>query len=202
MAIREQKKASTRKNRKLGNRVGRRLELTGMVFHYLTVDGFNGIKNNKSQWNCTCKCGNKVVVTGKDLVNHNNKSCGCWHKEYIAKIKKDGIVTANHTMYCKYRHGATSRGIHFDLREEDFNQVIHSDCYYCGDKPQQVYVQNKKYHPDVVHNGVDRINNNVGYIKNNIVPCCSQCNTMKMDYSMLEFIDKVKKIHQRFCNGD
>ncbi len=49
------------------------------------------------------------------------------------------------------------------------------DCHYCGDEINGV--------------GIDRVDSNIGYQMENIVPCCYQCNITKMDYSYNEFIE-------------
>ena len=41
-------------------------------------------------------------------------------------------------------------------------------------------------------NGIDRINSDKGYTIDNCVPCCAQCNHMKLDYTTEEFLTKIK----------
>ncbi len=191
MAIREKKLGSINKSRK-------RLDLTGKIFHYFTVDSFNCVKNRKTQWNCTCKCGKKAVVEGRLLTSGNTKSCGCWHKEYLTKIKTNGRVTADHNIYCKYRHESKKGNVEFNLNNYEFSKIVHSNCHHCGTEPSRVYSSNKKYHGDKLHNGIDRVDSSKGYIIGNVVPCCYQCNSMKLDYSVGDFLKQVEKIYKRF----
>ena len=44
-------------------------------------------------------------------------------------------------------------------------------------------------------NGVDRVDNNIGYTLENSVSCCSWCNSMKNILPVNEFLNKIKKIH-------
>ena len=46
-------------------------------------------------------------------------------------------------------------------------------------------------------NGIDRIDSNIGYIKENCVSCCWTCNKMKNNFSQKEFLEKINKI---YCN--
>ena len=66
--------------------MGKIIELTGLVFNYLTVINRDFNKNNKKiYWNCKCKCGNIISVRGDLLTNNNTKSCGCLQKEMLTK---------------------------------------------------------------------------------------------------------------------
>jgi hypothetical protein len=38
-----------------------------------------------------------------------------------------------------------------------------------------------------IYNGVDRVNNSLGYTKDNCKPCCKMCNKMKGTMSLEEF---------------
>ena len=50
-------------------------------------------------------------------------------------------------------------------------------CYYCGSTNSKI--------------GVDRLNDDIGYEVDNIVPCCKACNFMKNELSCQEFIKHV-----------
>lgn len=80
--------------------------------------------------------------------------------------------------YKIYKVNAEKRGFIFNLSVDEFREIVESDCVYCGDAGF----------------GIDRIDNNIGYLKENCAPCCSMCNRMKGAYSTEEFIDKCKKI--------
>lgn len=58
-----------------------RMDITGMTFGKLYVEGFAYVKNEKTYWNCVCECGNKCIKAGKYLRNGDTKSCGCLIKE-------------------------------------------------------------------------------------------------------------------------
>jgi len=49
----------------------------------LLVKRFAYINNHRACWECLCDCGNKIVVTGKNLRNGNTKSCGCLNIDKI-----------------------------------------------------------------------------------------------------------------------
>ena len=87
------------------------------------------------------------------------------------------------------------RGYFFELTKEEFKILTSSDCYYCGQNPNQLHNTNKnKFNGNYIHNGVDRVDNSKGYIINNCVACCWKCNKMKGSWTQEEFINHCKKI--------
>ena len=62
-----------------GRRFGR-LVVIGRAPNHICPGGSYAIA-----WNCVCDCGNHVVVLANSLRNGNNKSCGCYRKEYRIK---------------------------------------------------------------------------------------------------------------------
>jgi len=52
----------------------------------------------------------------------------------------------------------------------------------------------------VYYNGIDRIDNLKGYLKNNIVPCCKFCNTAKSSMSQTEFKEWINRVYENYFN--
>lgn len=86
-----------------------------------------------------------------------------------------------------YKRNAKNRNLNFELSKEDFINITSQKCYYCGSF-SSVSPTGEQY------NGIDRINSSKGYYKDNIVPCCSICNKMKLDLSQQDFLYQIKKI--------
>jgi hypothetical protein len=83
-------------------------------------------------------------------------------------------------IYIKYKSIAPKRGLTFDLTIDIFKQYFRTECYYCNDI--------------MVNVGFDRVNNSIGYMESNIVPCCLTCNMMKHSMSVELFLSHCKKI--------
>lgn len=84
------------------------------------------------------------------------------------------------TQYFQYKRTAKSRGILFYLSEQDFHDWHGQPCHYCGDVPERV--------------GVDRLDCEKPYERENCVPCCSRCNFSKLTMSELDFVEHCRKI--------
>ena len=82
--------------------------------------------------------------------------------------------------YLKYKQNSKKRNIEFKLTFNEFIKFWKKDCTYCKSK--------------IITIGIDRIDNNLGYIKGNVQSCCSLCNGMKSNFSEEEFLDQCLKI--------
>ncbi len=80
--------------------------------------------------------------------------------------------------FSRYRRDARIKGFIFDLTLDEFSEIISEPCYYCGGDGF----------------GIDRWDNSIGYIKGNMVSCCSMCNFMKKTYTEDEFVNQYIKI--------
>lgn len=154
-------------------------------------------KYKKRQWKCLCDCGNIAYAITSQLKNNLTKSCGCLHKEYSSinginsrhKVAKHN--TGYNTIYSAYKNNARNRGLSFDLDKDYFIKLLSMNCSYCGIEPSSIY--DKSYYR-ITYNGIDRIDNNIGYIKSNVVTCCKICNIAKNNLSFEDFYDWVHRI--------
>lgn len=97
----------------------------------------------------------------------------------------------------RYEQSARRRGFEWKLTEEFFLSLITQECWYCGTRPGQ----EERKCPGVVFNGIDRIDNALGYTGDNVVSCCVRCNYAKHTMGQAEFLDLVQKIAERHSNG-
>lgn len=68
-------------------------DLTGMQFYRLRV--VSRAENYRSpcgstgtRWNCVCKCGWELQVTGTALRSGQTKSCGCYRRDRIIRFNR------------------------------------------------------------------------------------------------------------------
>lgn len=150
------------------NAIKRRDNLLGEVFGFLTV--FDYELNGKNViWLCSCKCGNKKVVKtiGSALKNGKVKSCGCFRRKRLAYGEN-----AFNRLYHTYKTRATNKNLEFTLSKTEFRELTGSKCYYCKKIPSQKASPTIKGFGEYIYNGIDRLDNNIGYTQENSVPCC------------------------------
>ena len=159
--------------------------------------GFRRLPNRKYDTHfylCLCDCGVEKEVPAGDLTSENTKSCGCYNKQRLADLNRLPSGEASFTcLYHGYKTRAKERGYGFDLSKEQVRTLTKSPCYYCGEEPKQVKFNTRQSTP-YVYNGMDRVNNDIGYTFTNSVPCCKICNTAKMDRTLEEFLAWVQRV--------
>jgi hypothetical protein len=93
-------------------------------------------------------------------------------QDYYKKrdVKREKMVAYNRTPEAKYgmlkRH---ERGRNTDITFEQFCELNIQPCHYCGGQLSEAGYS------------LDRKNNNLDYVFDNVVPCCMDCNYTKKD---------------------
>jgi len=144
-----------------------------------------------ARWLCRCQCGAERNVLSNNLLKGVSNGCGCGRTPYN-KLSQ-GESAAN-SLFHNYRRGAKSRGLVFELSKELFIAMIRQDCNYCGIPPKQVM---KTKSSMLLYNGIDRVDNNLGYLPSNVVPSCKKCNETKRALSKEEFFRWIISIYHR-----
>ena len=116
-------------------------------------------------------------------------SCGC--------LRRNRAIAANETTSLgaierSYKYAAKKRGLSFDLSRVYIDMLIHSPCFYCGEKGTNL-MHGKHSYRSFAYNGIDRIDNTIGYTEKNTVSCCKMCNRCKSDLSISEFYEWITK---------
>ena len=184
-------------------------DLTGFKFGALTVIGFSHRKvvkkGTKLFWYCQCECSAVRQVMSYHLTNNEVASCGMCS---ISRINKSNnshtklpFGEANfRRIYQGYIGNAKTKGRAFEISMEEFRVLVAADCHYCGRPP--VARQVKRKHVGLCKaNGLDRTDSNKPYTLDNVVTCCSYCNTMKLDMTYSEFVEHIKRIHTHLQLG-
>ena len=102
-------------------------------------------------------------------------------------------------LFYKSKREAMNEGKRWSLTQRDFFAIVMSPCFYCGCDPAQpisrrIGVDRVKYTGERFVNGVDRIDSKYGYTPPNVVPCCWQCNEIKSNYTVGEFLCHITKM--------
>jgi hypothetical protein len=145
-------------------------------------------------WNCKCICGNEIILSNSNITTR--KSCGCIKP---ARNRLAPGQSSKNALYKKYKHEAKKKGKEFHLEQNYFEFLTSSNCYYCNSNPSSSFSTKTSY-GSYIYNGLDRLKNNLGYTKENVVPCCKICNYMKNVLSVDDFIEHVSKINLHFKN--
>jgi len=176
--------------------------LVGTRFGRLTVIARTENKAKKwSRWVCQCDCGKTCIATGSMLQQGKKKSCNCLRSEKcreralnnnpsIALVGDEGSMNK---LYAVYKWQAKKRAFTFELTAAMFRELTSKPCVYCGKEPAQRYAPAKSNAP-YIYNGIDRIDNKLGYTIDNCASCCGTCNDMKRIRTVEDFLAACSRV--------
>jgi hypothetical protein len=73
-------------------------------------------------------------------------------------------------------------------------EIWEANCWYCGEPPRSKRVKKGWTY---LYNGIDRIDNNKGYVPGNSISCCKYCNRAKNDRSSRLFFMWIEKVYNK-----
>jgi hypothetical protein len=163
-------------------------DLTGQRFLRLVVLSRAGLsKNRTATWNCRCDCGNEKIIIGLSLRHGKTRSCGCYSRDRtIEHHTLPPGEARRRAVLATYKRTANLKKHCWELTDAQFNRVIYENCRYCGALPL---------------NGIDRVDNAIGYTLKNSAPCCRTCNYAKNKMSLHEFKRWVKRVAENLQKG-
>ena len=184
---------------KLSNKAEKRQ--IGEKYLNLTIVEKYTSNKNLTRYKCVCDCGNSTDVASSQI--NRTVSCGCARRWPKSKYYgKPGEVSYN-AKYKGYKETSKKRNLEFDLSKDEFKEITSKNCHYCGAVPKEYSCYRKSNTVRLKHtlenstiyiNGIDRIDNNIGYRRDNIVPCCYMCNSFKSSFILEDFLNHINKI--------
>jgi hypothetical protein len=175
-------------------------DIIGKTFYKLTAIKLISTRfnfTNKTTHEFLCDCGNKKILDTNQVKIGNIKSCGCLQKE-----KRKSPNARINRIILSYKSAAFRRNIKWELSKEEVLNIIFLNCYYCDSKPNNECRDKKDPSLLLKYNGIDRVDSELGYIKNNCVPCCFKCNRGKSNMSQKDFINWIKNVYNKVNNNN
>lgn len=144
-------------------------------------------KDGRRTGNFKCDCGRLHTTTLRNVYTGKSKSCGCQkYKGLNPHNKTINFEYASNRTFSKVKaqlkESCKKRGLTSSLTDQELKDLVFSKCFYCD----------QQYDTPI---GVDRLDNDKEYSKDNCVPCCLVCNRMKLNFTSEQFISQVKLIY-------
>jgi hypothetical protein len=180
--------------------------LTGQRFGRLLVVSEHGRKYDGCvTWLCKCDCGNERIVSGHSLRAGSTRSCGCLSREHGrtmgGNLRLSYGIAAMNKKISETKLAARRRNLEWALTDEQVIALFTKNCHYCGTPPAQICKSENKT-GDYVYNGIDRVDNNRGYVVDNVVPCCIICNRAKREMPLSEFQNWIRRLSKHFAENN
>ena len=187
------------------------LDRTNMRYGRLLVIRHAGKdKRNKHLWLCKCDCGNEKVVVADNLSSKKSKSCGCLKREFLEKrghyweLYVDREKALLKVQYSHIKRRNKKIGFSEIIDFKSFAVLAKSPCKYCGleyskeieDRLNESKKTKRLSDYILKCNGIDRVDNNRGYTKENSVACCKYCNFAKHTMSEGDFYNWIKRVYE------
>lgn len=103
-------------------------------------------------------------------------------------------------LYAQYKKRSKRKGITFDITKEEFLTITQKCCYICNAPPSQKYVHSYKSaslaRTPFMYNGLDRVDNKLGYQMGNVMACCGTCNHAKKAQSLNKFLQYIRRCYK------
>lgn len=198
--------------------MGKFIDITGMKFNYLTViEKVKEISSSGANWICRCDCGNIKIVTTSNLKRNAIVSCGCMaykHKIHANKKYEESYASFR-AKSANYKALAKQRNINWELPIDNCISLLKSKCLYCNCEPMNDYsvitrnrLRKDKEYRNIInenlykikYNGIDRKDNNIGYTIENSAPCCTKCNTAKLNQDLESFKEWIERLINNYNN--
>ncbi len=173
----------------IGKKYGK-LTVIKQIESYKTV-GSRGKQSFHKRFELLCDCGN-IRIAGHRILKLKEPCCNkCSFAKRPQSLKVNDLYIRPYKLLYT---GAKSRNISCSLAFDFFKNLIIQNCYYCDEPPKEKkWCKTKIF----IANGIDRIDNKLGYHEDNCVSCCSFCNFAKNQFTQEDFFIKIEKIYNK-----
>lgn len=159
-------------------------------------------ESNRMEWVLKCDCGNNYSATTVQLrgkISHRTRSCGCYAKSVgEERWNYNGLYGLTGTLWSTIKHGAKSRKLEFSITKEDAWNQWEKQNGICALSGMQLHFGDPTLGAAkrIVNRtaSLDRIDNLIGYTKENIQWLHKEVNMMKHIHSTDRFLELCSRI--------
>jgi len=141
-----------------------------------------------------CICGKQGTTWLSHLKDGYGCGCGINTNAAVSARQKEPTVASFNELLGSYRREASKRKLAWRIDVELFKQLTKGRCTYCG-APPSASGRSRTTTGHYRYNGIDRVNNSIGYEPGNSVSCCCHCNRAKRALDIDIFLAHALKIH-------
>jgi len=182
------------------------IDLVGKEFNMLKVlekIGSRGKSGRQSIfWKCLCSCGKTVELSTASIKREKQISCGCWIKSKDYREKSwcwSGCGDIHGKWWSNVKKGAKQRGHDFKISIEYAWKLFLKQNRRCALTGIEIAFGRsmKEIEKGATTASLDRIDNELGYVKKNIHWVHKDINLMKQGFSLDHFINMCNLVSKR-----
>jgi 5-methylcytosine-specific restriction endonuclease McrA len=154
-----------------------------------TIDRINS-KLDHTPENCVgCCYGCNMSKGVADPATFIRKAYYRVHEKYYDSDNDIWFVNKQKPSTWNYKSRIKNKELPFSLTKEEWEKLIRGNCYYCRRSPTTWF-------------GVDRVIPSLGYVPDNVVSCCYDCNLDKSDSNVDIMKSRNERIVERVDAGE
>lgn len=165
------------------------------VVKYIIQD--NGIRTKP----CSV-CKKRFPFTSEYFHKHytTNTGLGCRCKPCaVESVLESGVKNWSRLMLYRCKESAESKGLHFEIVEKDILDIFEfqdGKCFWSG-----IQMKPSKIHRYPFKPSPDRLDNSIGYVRDNLVLCCVFMNVGRNSCELETFISAIREYPEVFGRG-
>jgi len=163
-------------------------------------------KNGKYKQRCTfyfykcIECPREIFYQRYELKKVSGRCRPCTNRKISKKMNLSNRLRSYEALYNKFYYDRMRSGQACDVSYADFLEFVEiKECHYCGDGITwtEFCVSNNgsRYN-------LDRKDNRLWYVKDNLVVCCWNCNETKSDKFTYEQFLEIGKLIRKWRNEE
>lgn len=98
----------------------------------------------------------------------------------------------------KLLQGAKRRKLAVSITRKQVYKMFSEQCVYCGTTDSRRTYPNSKWSGRTIAyamcNGIDRLDNTIGYVNGNVATCCARCNKAKSNLAFCEWVTWIQRL--------
>lgn len=128
---------------------------------------------------------NQYRKINKDILTEKRSQLRRGDKtKYLQKESKNA--------WYRFRYSTKKRKLKYTISRDFYEELLTKPCHYCGMLRSSTSLSS----------WIDRVDNEKGYLIDNVLPCCPTCNKLKSDYLTKEEIEEIIKLLKKLRNKE
>lgn len=129
--------------------------------------------------------------------SHDKKDKRCKPCYSAAQRLAPNMDSTYKVLVASVKSGARKRNIEYSLSFEQFKDIVQDNCFWCNASPPLKMPKGERMPTlPAPANGIDRLDNSIGYVYANCVASCQMCNVAKNNHSEKEFLSWVQRLYE------